>query len=235
MTRRSLAIILCLMLGLPGAHAQSPVRDDRIKILAYRPNQTWPIDTSVGETVFILLEHGEHIESVRMRNADLYQLTLTAEGDGLYLRQKREGASGVLRVDTGTRRYEFELHSATDTVAPYLMSFRADQPAPAPSPPPPVSVSPAPVQTGSYKLRGDKALWPRMMSDDGAKTYIRWADDQPLPAVFALEGPGGEETINAYMRSGVFTIDRVYERLIFRIDKAQATATRLSSKRKHRE
>ncbi len=39
---------------------------------------------------------------------------------------------------------------------------------------------------------------------------------------------GGEEIVDGYMRDGVFTIDRVYTRLVFRIDRKVAEADRLA-------
>lgn len=97
------------------------------------------------------------------------------------------------------------------------------------TPPSPVGAAHA----GEYRLSGDKSLWPSTVTDDGAKTYIRWADDQPIPAVFASERKGEEETINGYMRNGSFTIDRVYDHLIFRIDKVEASAVRVTVKKRY--
>lgn len=79
-----------------------------------------------------------------------------------------------------------------------------------------------------YRLSGEKSLWPEQMSDDGEKTYLVWHSDQALPAVFAVNASGDEEIVDGYMRGAVFTIDRVYDRLVFRIDRKAAKATRLS-------
>ena len=78
-----------------------------------------------------------------------------------------------------------------------------------------------------YRVTGEKALRPAQMSDDGEKTYLIWDADQALPAVFAVNDIGGEEIVDGYMRDGVFTIDRVYSKLVFRIDRKVAKAVRL--------
>lgn len=80
--------------------------------------------------------------------------------------------------------------------------------------------------TWTYTVRGETSIGPLAISDDGLRTQIFYAPDQPLPAVFAI-GPTGEEmSVNGYMRNDAYVIDRVFERLIFRIDKACATAIR---------
>ncbi len=83
---------------------------------------------------------------------------------------------------------------------------------------------------GRYRLSGDQAVRPAEVIDDGRKTYIRWLDEQAMPAVFGIGPSGDEEMVEGHMRDGVFTIDRVYGRLIFRIDKAKATARRVAER-----
>ena len=75
-------------------------------------------------------------------------------------------------------------------------------------------------------MRGDRAVRPADLSDDGYKTRITYAPGQVLPAVFAIGPTGEEEVVNGYMRGDVFVIDRVYGELVFRIDKEAATARR---------
>lgn len=108
----------------------------------------------------------------------------------------------------------------------------APDPAVAPSPGPFAAAAvplpqTGPPQTYAYRLGGDRAVRPLRVSDDGARTTVAFAPEQALPAVFAI-GPTGEEiVVNGHMRAGGYVIDRVHERLVFRIDGARATARRL--------
>ena len=77
-----------------------------------------------------------------------------------------------------------------------------------------------------YKLSGEKSLRPSRIGDDGVHTYIEWSEDQALPAVFAVNALGEEEMVDGYMRQDIFTIDRVHQRLVFRIGKKLAKAER---------
>ena len=71
---------------------------------------------------------------------------------------------------------------------------------------------------------------PKSIRDDGARLYILWTSSQALPAVSAIGDQGHEEVVNGYMRGDAFVIDRLYNRLIFRIDKATAFARRKNLK-----
>lgn len=83
-----------------------------------------------------------------------------------------------------------------------------------------------------YKVAGNREIRPYSIRDDGARTYIQWEPSQAMPAVFALDHQGHEEIVNGYMRGEEFTLDRIYERLVFRIDDAVATARRIKVKLK---
>lgn len=83
------------------------------------------------------------------------------------------------------------------------------------------------VTRPQYRVTGEKALRPESISDDGVRTYLIWHPDKALPAVFAINASGDEEIVDGYMRDGVFTIDRVYAKLVFRIDRKTAKAERL--------
>jgi type IV secretory pathway VirB9-like protein len=80
----------------------------------------------------------------------------------------------------------------------------------------------------AYRLSGEKSLRPARIGDDGTHMYLEWDEEQALPAVFALNALGEEEMVDGYMRSGVFTIDRVHQDLVFRIGKKRAQAKRVS-------
>lgn len=116
--------------------------------------------------------------------------------------------------------------------------------APAPLPPEPYTVPPDPYagtapplpgmpgsQERSWRLTGDRAVRPAQVTDDGTRTFVLFAPEQALAAVFAIGPTGEEEVVNGQMRGAAYVIDRVYERLVFRIDRDRAVATRPKDKR----
>lgn len=96
-------------------------------------------------------------------------------------------------------------------------------------PVPAVSGVTIPPSEGRYRLSGERALRPAQIADDGIHTYIIWTEQQALPAVFAISPTGTEEMVDGYMRQGVFTIDRIHQKLVFRIDKKAAKAERIGN------
>lgn len=88
-----------------------------------------------------------------------------------------------------------------------------------------LTAAPSPKGT-AYRLSGHRSVRPSSIHDDGTRTYIARGPTQSIPAVFGLDERGREELVNGYMRDGSFIIDRVYSRLVFRIDDASASARR---------
>ena len=86
------------------------------------------------------------------------------------------------------------------------------------------------AEGAAYRQAGDRSVRPASIGDDGAKTYIVWDEDQAMPAVFAIGPSGKEEMVEGYMRGGIFTIDRVYRELVFRIDGDVAKAKRITAR-----
>lgn len=87
-------------------------------------------------------------------------------------------------------------------------------------------------ETVQYKLSGNWTVLPSSIHDDGARTYIQWGPTQSIPAVFGVDERGEEVLVDGHMREGSFTIDRVYARLVFRVDKAKGAARRSPVRRK---
>lgn len=109
---------------------------------------------------------------------------------------------------------------------PDRSALTLDYAAASPDQAPTASTAAMPTDGGTYRQSGDRSVRPRSIGDDGAKTYIIWDEDQAMPAVFAIGPSGKEEMVEGYMRGGIFTIDRVYDRLVFRIDGDAAKARR---------
>lgn len=166
---------------------------------------------------------GERIERVVLSDPNAFRVSVVGANDSLDIQAARAGASAGLSVETNARRYAFELETGEGLAAAYLVRFvREENSAP-------VETTPAPEYlTGAYKVSGSTTLRPARISDDGERTYIEWGPYQSLPAVFGIGPSDQEEVVDGYMRGGVYTIDRVYPELVFRIDKERAIAKRRS-------
>lgn len=218
-------ITLPLLLAASGGSAQElPPVDPRIVTMPVKDAGLHHLRAAPDVTQTILFMPGERIASVILSDPALFFVNVAGTGDSLTLRATSPSALGVMSVRTNMRTYEFELMAGPSRAAPAVVRLTRSSEYPSDGGAPPM-----PIDTGDhfeYRLSGSKALRPTSISDDGRKTYIEWAGDRAMPATFTLGPTGMEQMVDGYVRGGVFTIDRVYEILIFRIDKEKAKARR---------
>lgn len=224
---RSVALLVIACVAVPLAAQTSPLgtQDARFRTIDYGAGSAVRIETHPETTQTILFAPGEHIATVILSNPRAFQVSVAAGGNSIAIRASGLTSAAALDIRTDQRQYALDLSpGATDPrELPLVISFSyGPLPQRVTSPPPP----PALLPQVSYRISGSKALRPATIGDDGAKTYIVWRDDQPIPAVFALGPSGSEEMVNGYVRGGRFTIDRVYDELLFRIDTEVTRAQR---------
>ena len=209
------------------AHGQTPRPlefDPRIETLEWHAGADLPLRTTAGGNVVMIFGPGEVIQSVTVGDPSAIEVQVAPQADSMTVRTARRPADASIAVHTQLRDYRFmvAVGPANDVAYAVRFGIAAAEPAPPAGMVPPLSASQV------YKLKGEPSLRPRQVSDDGLKTYVEWQDDQALPAVFALNALGEEETVDSYMRGGVMIIDRTYPRLIFRIGKRSAQASRIN-------
>jgi type IV secretion system protein VirB9 len=184
----------------------------------------FPLRARTGSELLVLLPKGETVRDFTIDDDGIWRVTQTAGHDGLTLYALRPAQGSKLTVHALRRDYRLVLAADAETAAPYVVRIAAggEQQGRA-------GVAPAPSAPG-YRLSGDRSVLPTSIADDGEKVYIEWAEDQPIPAVLSLDRSGREAMTDGYMRDGRFVLDRIYPRLLFRIDGAEARAERLASK-----
>ena len=223
--RRLLPIFL--VAALPGAsfaqQAPTPSFDDpRLQTVAYDPARPVRLVAFVNSTLTVMLLPGDRIERLVLSDPAAFDIKVTGPADGLHIAPLRADGVATLLVETGLRRYEFDLATGEGLAAAYLVRF-LDPNGPTRGT---LLTAERPI-TGEYRLSGERALMPSKIGDDGERTYLEWAEYQSLPAVFGIGTNGEEEVVDGYMREGIFTIDRVYGELVFRIDRKRAKARRM--------
>jgi type IV secretion system protein VirB9 len=219
-------LVLALLLPLAPAAvlaqvAPTPSFDDpRLQTVAYDPARPVRLVAYPGANLTVMLLPGEAITQTVLSDPGAFDVRVAGPRDSLNIVPLRPGAVARLIVDTSQRRYEFDLETGDGLAAAYVVRF-VDPAAPRFA----QAASPAAL-TGEYRLTGEPMLLPSKIADDGERTYIEWGKHQSLPAVFGIGTAGEEEVVDGYMRDGVFTIDRVYGELVFRVDKKRARARR---------
>lgn len=218
--------LILLPLATPAAAelVPAPSREDpRVQTVRFVRDQIVRLQTSPGNDLTVMLAPGEHIADVKISNPAIYQVTLSDARDSfllhtsLVLFQGGPSGNGTITIASERGIYQFTISSTPGAISPYVLRFTYNRSERKRGHRDPVS---------SYKLTGNKGLRPISIRDDGSKTYIQWSSEQPIPAVFALDRLGREEMVDGYMRAGIFTIDRIHDRLVFRIDNTKAEAKR---------
>ncbi|HYD24731.1 MAG TPA: TrbG/VirB9 family P-type conjugative transfer protein [Croceibacterium sp.] len=220
-----LAVALLLSLAPAAVAAQvapTPGFDDpRLQTVAYDPARPVRLVAFPGANLTVILMPGDRIAQTVISDPSAFDVKVTGAQDSLNIAALRPDAAATLLVDTPLRRYEFDLDTGDGLAAAYVVRFVDPTGVARPAP-----VPPAQALTGEYRLSGEETLLPTRIGDDGERTYIEWGKYQSLPAVFGIGNTGQEEVVDGYMREGVFTIDRVYGELVFRVDKKRARARR---------
>ena len=214
------AALAAALAGTAGA-AQTLDGDGRIATVRFEEGATVPLRSAAGNGLTIIFAPGERVLGFEVADPAALDVSLSGSTDSLFVKTLSQPANPQLSVRTQLRNYNFHLQLGPPETVTYVVRFAYG--------PEPAAAAAAP-SLGRYKLSGTKALRPTRISDDGVRTFLEWAPDQALPAVFALNPLGDEEMVDGHMRDGVFTIDRIHPRLVFRIDKKTAKAERVQGK-----
>jgi type IV secretion system protein VirB9 len=214
---------------LAQAQAEPGSGDPRLQSIIYQEDQVVPLRLSPGYQLTVELAPDERIENIAVGDSGAWQVTPNKRGDHFFVKALVAGVTTNMTVVTDARTYVFELQPFFGADMAYKLRFRYPGAAITSTGPAPV-----PVAAGRYHISGAKALRPETMDDDGKQTHIRWAADQLLPAVFIVDTRGKERPIDGAMRDGVFVIDGVENRLVFRLDKAIARVSRVPKLRVRR-
>ena len=226
--KRILAGLALLLAASPLAAQVRPEPgpgDPRIQTVLYDPDQVVQLQAAPGFQIGVEFASDEQIESVAVGDSAAWQVTPNRRGDHLFVKPLSHGAVTNMTVVTSARVYLFELSPLFDRAQmAFTVRFRY------PGGEAPTAAGTGPAQEYLYRVGGDRALRPSRISDDGTHTYIEWPEDRALPAVYAVNEQGQETLINGGMRDGIWVIDGIANRLVFRIDRATATANRIQQR-----
>lgn len=198
----------------------------RIQTAEWRAGESLVLTALPQTALTVMLEPGETIERAILGGSAAWQVAVSAEADSFQITPLVGAVPANLTVETDRRAYSFLLETGDGLQAAYLVRLQFGRGSAGPQAQLGQSQTDLTGLDWTYRLRGDQSVRPASIRDNGAKTVIEYAAGQALPAVFAIGPTGDEEVVDGYMRDGLFVIDRVHEELVFRIDKAKATARR---------
>lgn len=228
-------LLACALLFAP-AFAQARVEpvpsneDSRVGVIHYSAGQEIGLQAMPGLDLIMLLPRGETVSRVSLSDSNAWHVSVAPAQDALVLYALRATANVSMTLATSRQTYNVSLSTSNTATNFYVVRLEGGGATFGSSGPPKIWTPPVVVPPGTYKLKGDRAVLPTMIRDDGRKIYIQWGAMQAIPAVFALDAQGREEMVDGYMRDGTFTLDRLYDQLVFRVDKVEGTARRIQGK-----
>lgn len=225
-----LAACAALLIAIPSLAQHRPQPsggDPRLQTVEYRNNQVVTLEAAPGYQLSVEFAADERIESVGLGDSSAWMVSPTKRGDHLFIKAMQPGVSTNMTVVTDIRTYAFDLHPLPGPSESMAYTVRFIYPAPPGASPQTGEASAGAVPDARYRVSGDKKLRPSGISDDGVKTYIEWPANVAMPAVYAINDQGREALVNGSVQDKTFVIDGVAQRLMFRIDKRVARATRV--------
>jgi type IV secretion system protein VirB9 len=194
--------------------------DPRIQVIAYNPGQVVTLSVADGYATVVELGPEERVDSVVVGNAAGWQVTASRRGDHVVVKPLAGATQTDMIVITAERRFVFLLQPASaGGPQPFVIRFVYPEPRP-------LAVTASALAAATFQLRGNKALLPLTMQDDGVRTRITWRRDTPVPAIFAVDRNGREAIVNGRMVGADFIVERIAERFVFRRGNERASATR---------
>lgn len=228
---RPLMVALALTASLAGPvlATETPrpgATDSRIRTVTYDPDQVVRLTGYFGIQTMLEFAPDERIENVSIGDALGWQVTPNKKANLLFLKPLDRTAATNMTVVTDRRRYVFELvvagpKASTRDLA-YVVRFVVPATAPAPVAPQPAPTTPV-VRNTAYGVKGDAAIRPTRIFDDGAATYFTWPPQADLPAVFIVGADGVEGLANAVVRDSYLVVDQLAPRFVLRSGKASLT------------
>jgi type IV secretion system protein VirB9 len=194
--------------------------DPRVRSVLFREDAVVALRGHYGYQMMVEFGTDERIENVSIGDSLAWQVTPNRRADTLFLKPIEFNAATNMSVVTSKRRYTFQLSAeepmgAGDPNIIYRVKFTF--------PPEPVVLTSEATPSltviagnTAYSVSGSPRNVPARIYDDGANTYLEWANGTATPAIFAVSSDGTEAVVNFIMRGNVMVVERVGPAFILR-------------------
>lgn len=217
------------------------IADERLVNRLYNDNEVVRISGRLGVQATIGFGEGEHIENVAVGDAESWQITPNKRADLLFVKPLSGNARTNMTVVTDRHTYFFDLVASPKAKPLYMLRFTyRDEPKPQANlaalseterqaidgDPVTAPADPATLNF-SWRKKGDAALLPARIYDDGQATYLLWGAKQQVPAILVRNEKGEEGPVNYAVRGPTIVIDEVPGEIVLRMGRKSATLENL--------
>ncbi len=244
-TSIALASSLLLALSFSAQAAKPPLPgqlDTRLRSVSYDPLDVTEITAYPGYQIMFEFGDGETIENVALGDAQSWQVTPTKSGEIMFLKPVIVPARTNMTIITNKRRYHLDLSGVEgEPASPEELTFNVRFHYPAEEAAKAAAEAAAPLAVAEtalqknepenvlkpdikdlnfqYRYKGDKENLPDQIYDDGKRTYLRWREDQPLPAILRPDGKNGNSIVNFSIQQDHLVLDMCAPELLLRYGK----------------
>ena len=237
MTRVLLAAALASTLLAAPARADDPRLVERL----YDANEVVRIEGKPSVQATIKFGEDEQIENVAIGDSQAWQVTPNKRANLLFVKPLAGRATTNMTVVTDKRTYLFDLVATPTAKNPlYVLAFTyPEEPAEVQQAEAggiegptalelaavtdPYAVADPATLNFAWSQRGDAALLPQRIYDDGQATFLTWPSGTPMPAILIKDHEGTEGPVNFAVRGDVIVVDGVPREITLRSGKDVAT------------
>lgn len=241
---RTAAIALALVLAVPAARAEIVPRkglwDDRIRVVAYDPDDVIRLTGYVGYQIHFQFAPGE--EFVNLGTGDRDGIDVGKEGSHLFIKPRVQRVGTNITILTNRRAYHLHYTAVRRKPDPrrddvvYSIRFtypqeeareaqlraerlEAEARARALKEAQDAALATASRQrprNEAYEFCGSQALRPAEAFDDGVQTRLRFAPRTELPAIFVKNEDGTESLVNLNVDRDEVVLHRIARQWVLR-------------------
>jgi type IV secretion system protein VirB9 len=223
-----------IALALLGCTSVGAAADNRIRTLAYDPDQITRILGKAGIQSTIQFADDERIENVAVGDSSAWQITPNRRASLLFVKPLTAHSRTNMTVVTDRRTYMFDLVSGEKSSTPiYALKFsypnekRVGVAAKAVDPVVTAAKAAPAVLTADklhfdWKSKGSDKLLPARVFDDGNSLFLAWNRDTPLPAILTLSEERKEGPVNYRMSGEYIVVTPIPQNVVLRYGKRSA-------------
>lgn len=220
------ATLACSEPALAAVLPQPVVGDSRVRTVLYEPDNVVTIYGAIGIATMIMFDKDEFVLDMDGGDSEAWHLGVVERKNGIFVKPKASSAATNINVVTTKRVYNFDMVLAKARQNGFMrVQFRY--------PIPPVLPNPGVLEKARvgkllaalpvaanrrYTVQGSAEIAPIEAWDDGTSTYLRFAANGGVPAIYSVGADGSEHLDNINTSpTGLVQVQGVRPRFALRI------------------
>ena len=236
----SALILGCSTMSMASITPSTSSKDSRIQYVTYDPDNVVNIRSQVGRATLIQLEADERLigdtSTLGMGDAEAWQLGV--KGNNIIFKPKAASPTSNMIVTTNKRTYVFHLSLVSQTKKgkkiqspTYILRFNypdtkkaALQAETAKQKQAQLILQSLPKQKDQMNYRywgkGNKALSPTAVFDNGLFTFFRFNNGRDLPTIYKIMPDGSEMLLNTHIEGDTVVVHETAKHYMLRLGKS---------------